>query len=282
MSSPKLITQPNLSLAWAEAFLLAQSVPGHRVSPLTLTFTGLEGARVEEVPEIRAALNDGLAEAGMQRVQTVANTIFPSALWAAAKGDREDFYKTYRENLPEYVAFDSHKNSRGLYFGRLTAFDLDARSGERLPHIPEKTYMENGNQIEFIIKHCKKGVRVSEFQASVFDPARDHTPAAQLGFPCLQHITFVPNFDRKEIELNAFYATQQLFEKGYGNYLGLARLGHFVAGEVGLSLSRVSCFIGVEKMERKPKAGHALGKLVKACEDGLGMRSARESADAAQ
>jgi hypothetical protein len=49
--------------------------------------------------------------------------------------------------------------------------------------------------------------------------------------------------------MNAFYATQQIFRKGYGNYLGLCRLAAFMAEEMGLKLSRVSIHVGVAKME---------------------------------
>jgi hypothetical protein len=182
-----------------------------------------------------------------------------------AKGDRTILYRTYKENLPEYVAMEPRKNGRGLYFGRLIAFDLDHRSGERLPHVPAGAVPEDGNQLEFIIRHCKEKTRVSMFQASVFDPARDHTTAAQVPFPCLQHVTFVPSFPDHSISLNAFYATQQLFAKAYGNYLGLARLGRFVAGELGLTLARVTCFVGVEKTEIKPSET-VLRRLAKACE----------------
>ena len=213
-----------------------------------------------------------MADSGMQKIQTVANTIFPQALWRQAKGDRQVFYAAYRENLPEYVAMEQYKNRRGLYFGRLVAYDLDHKTGERLSYIPSDTIFEDGNQIEFIIKRCKKGVRVSAFQASVFDPARDHTTAAQVGFPCLQHLTFVPSFVDGTLMLNAFYATQQLFEKGYGNCVGLARLGLFVAEEVGLSLARVTCFVGVEKMESKPHKGPLLDTVIRACEVALGSQ----------
>jgi hypothetical protein len=77
--------------------------------------------------------------------------------------------------------------------------------------------------------------------------------------------------------LNGFYATQQLFEKGYGNYLGLARLGLFVGGQVGLSFIRVTCFIGVEKMESKPPRGRHLDDLVETCEQALGITPADEA-----
>ena len=269
MIKPMLIDRPNLSLAWADAFSAIRSTPGHRLAPLTLSFEGFAGGDVVETEAIRIALDAALAATEMQKIQTVANTIFPQALWRQAKGDRQALYASYRENLPEYVAMEPNKNRRGLYFGRLIAYDMDHRTGERLPHVPDGSIPENANQLEFIIQRCKKGVRVSAFQASVFDPARDHTAAAQLGFPCLQHVTFVPNFNEDSLMLNAFYATQQLFEKGYGNYLGLARLGLFVANQTGLKLSRVTCFIGVEKMESKPAPGPALDALVHACETEL-------------
>jgi hypothetical protein len=237
--------------------------------PLTLSFEGFSDGDVIENPEIRVALDAALTASEMQRVQTVANTIFPQALWRAAKGDRQALYANYRENLPEYVAMEPNKNRRGLYFGRLIAYDIDPKNGDRLAFVPDGAIPENGNQIEFIIQRCKKGVRASAFQASVFDPARDHTAAAQLGFPCLQHLTLVPDFHDGTLGLNAFYATQQLFEKGYGNYLGLARLGLFVASQTGLNLSRVSCFVGVEKMESKPKAGAELDALIQMCDAAL-------------
>lgn len=266
MSNPIFIDQTNLSLAWAQAFLAIRSVREHRLSPLFLSFTGFENGQVVEDRAIRDPLAAAMADANMQSIQTVANTIFPQSLWRQAKGDRKAFYAVYIENLPEYVAMEPHKNKRGLYFGRLIAYDLDHKTGNRLSHVPTDAIPEHGNQIEFIIQRCQKGVRVSEFQASIFDPARDHTKAAQLGFPCLQHVTFVPCFNDGTLMLNAFYATQQLFEKSYGNYLGLTRLGLFVASQVGLALSRVTCFVGVAKMERKPRTGSCLQAVIDACE----------------
>ena len=53
-------------------------------------------------------------------------------------------------------------------------------------------------------------------QATTFDPARDHVAATlQLGFPCLQQVSFEPT--PAGLVTNAFYATQQIFDKAYGN-----------------------------------------------------------------
>jgi hypothetical protein len=52
----------------------------------------------------------------------------------------------------------------------------------------------------------------------------------------------------REYELpteNTFYATQFMIERVYGNYLGLCRLGQFVAHALDVNLSRVTCYTGV-------------------------------------
>lgn len=276
MTKPILIDRPNVSLAWAEAFSLINIAPKHRLMPLILSFEGFANGDVIEDAAIRAALDAALSASEMQKVQTVANTIFPQALWRVAKGDRQTLYASYLENLPEYVAMEPQKNGRGLYFGRLIAYDINPKDGERLQHIPDGAIPEKGNQLEFLIQRCKKGVRASAFQASLFDPARDHLSTPYLGFPCLQHVTFVPDFHDGTVGLNAFYATQQLFEKGYGNYLGLARLGLFFASQTGLRFTRVTCFAGVEKIDSdsKPKLGTTLDTVAQACSEALEVADA--------
>jgi hypothetical protein len=110
-------------------------------------------------------------------------------------------------------------------------------------------------------------------QASIYDPVRDQTEARQ-HFPCLQHVAFVPDFTRKTISLNAFYAMQLLFAKAYGNWLGLMRLGTFVGGQVGLRFDRLHCFTGIQKMtnDSRPRNGVLLDRL-----KGLAEASAAEA-----
>ena len=84
-------------------------------------------------------------------------------------------------------------------------------------------------------------------QIGVFDPGSDHSAAAQLGFPCLQHVTFAPTDEG--LTVNGFYATQYLVERAYGNYVGLCRLGQFVAHEIQLPLVRMTCFTGIAECD---------------------------------
>jgi hypothetical protein len=236
---PLLLQGNNLSRVWSTAFLYLVDHPSAEISPLVVTMTGFIDGEPSEDEELRVALDKSLEENGKPTVHTVANTIFPKSIWRACKYDRSLFFQIYKENIPRYKALESRKNHRGMYFERLIAY------GDG-PH--------DGNQLEFIITeyNARPRVRRSMWQASIFDPKRDHVRSAQLVFPCLQHVSFVPN--NGGLIINAFYATQQIFEKAYGNYLGLCRLGNFMAHEMGLTLEQMNCVIGVEKLDFSPKS----------------------------
>jgi thymidylate synthase len=105
------------------------------------------------------------------------------------------------------------------------------------------------NQLEFALNTygSRNGVRRSVLQVAVFNPNHDHSKAAQLGFPCLQHVTFAPVDGG--LCLNGFYASQYMVERAYGNYVGLCRLGQFAAHELGLRLLRMTCFTGIAECE---------------------------------
>ena len=246
-TTPLLIEDTNLSYAWSRAFLHILDYPGKEISPLVITLTGFTNGVPNEDQLIRDELDNSLRINSRQEVHTVANTIFPYSIWTHSKNDRNKLFQMYLNALPRYKALEPHKNRRGIYFERLIAFG----SGPK-----------NGNQLEHIISQyqSRSGVRKSMFQASIFDPARDHITSAQLAFPCLQHVSFVPQNNRT-LTLNAFYATQQIFEKAYGNYLGLCRLGDFMAHEMGLTFERMNCFIGIAKMDTIAKSDPSLTTL---------------------
>ena len=247
-TTPLLIEDTNLSHAWSRAFLHIIDNPGKEISPLIITLTGFTNGVPNEDQLIRDELDKSLLANGKQEVHTVANTIFPSSYWRISKNDRKILFDIYLKNLSRIKALANSKNRRGLYFERLIAFG---------------SCPNNGNQLEYIISQYKThpNSRRSMFQASIFDPTRDHITSAQLPFPCLQHVSFVPNNNKKTLTINAFYATQLIFEKAYGNYLGLCKLGDFMAHEMGLTFERMNCFIGVAKMDTITKSHSSLTTL---------------------
>ena len=200
---------------------------------------------------MRQAVDQLLKRKGRLKVEDVAFTIFPQRLWEMSRGDRTRLFALYRATFPRWQAMNKKANGRGLYFERMVMYG-------RGPC--------DGNQLEWILSQygSRAGVRRSMLQATTFDPGRDHVASAQLGFPCLQQVSFEPT--AAGLVVNAFYATQQIFDKAYGNYLGLAQLGAFMAYEMDMPLTRLNVMVGVAKLERITKSDPDFAPLVAAAQ----------------
>jgi hypothetical protein len=253
--TPLFITSNNLSTAWSRVYLHILDNPGTEISPLIVSITGFnDNGEAREDAEVRKTLDAVLSDEDKVNVEDAAYTIFPQRLWQMAKGDRQRLFQMYRDwAFPAYKASNRRLNGRGLYFERLIAFGGGP---------------EAGNQLEWILKQYKQkpSIRRSMLQASIFDPTRDHVAQAQLGFPCLQHVSFLPGKDG--LSMNAFYATQQLLYRAYGNFLGLTQLGAFMAQEMGMPFVQMNVTAGVEKLDDFPKTSiklHALTAAARAC-----------------
>jgi len=220
------------------------------ISPLVLSITGFNVSGVPtEIPEIREAVDAMLAAEGRRDIENVAFTIFPQRYWQMANGCRKEFFDMFREAFPRIQEFNRKNNGRGSYFQRLIDFHNDGGSLD---------------QLDWILREYKRNPssRRSKWQATTFDPARDLLTTSQLEFPCLQQVSF--SFEAKQgLVLNAFYATQQIARKGYGNYLGLCRLGAFMASQMDRKLVRMNVFVGIAKMDM----GKTDSNLIKMADD---------------
>jgi len=229
-----LIEGRNLSEAWAKAFLACHSARGATIAPAVVSFGVREGDPnwTLELPDVREALDRQLdafdvRSVGQSNIETVAGTIYPESIWRRCAGDRQELYRRYEAIWPRIKKCPA--NRYGVYFRRLTAFGQGK---------------EKVNQLEKILDAWSVGChRHSALHAAIFDPFQDHSASRQRGFPCLQQVAFHPHGGngRDGLSVVAFYATQLLLEKAYGNYLGLYRLGKFMAGELDLRLVRVVC-----------------------------------------
>lgn len=249
---PTMISDSDLSRAWSRLLLGVLDGPGTEVSPLVLSLTGFgAGGAASEDQGVRQALDQLLCRKGRLKVEDVAFTIFPQRLWEMSRRDRSRLFALYRATFPRWQAMNKKANGRGLYFERMVMYG-------RGPC--------DGNQLEWILSqyNARTGVRRSMLQATTFDPGRDHVASAQLGFPCLQQVSFEPT--SAGLVVNAFYATQQIFDKAYGNYLGLAQLGAFMAREMDMPLVRLNVMVGVAKLERITKSDPDFAPLVTAAE----------------
>lgn len=230
------IRSTSITDAWLNAVQLTSSEPSREVLNLNVTVSDLEDGGLTEDSAIRAALDTTLVAEGMAVVQTVAGTIFPASLWNPLQ-PKEALFKRYMKIFPKVRKCP--KNRRGTYFQRLIHYpNADHTGFNQLKHVVE-TYL-SGNH------------RRSALQASVIVPELDLNNARQQGFPCMQQVAFVPDAESKTLHIVGFYPLQYLFERAYGNYLGLIQLGRFMAHEMHLNLTAMTCVTTIAVLEVSP------------------------------
>ncbi len=223
----------NLSILILDIFREFMKIPGNEINGLSITVNGFsDKGKVREDIDIHNKIDLALEQNNMQSINTVANTIFPVNLWNS-ECNRKILYERYFKILKQIKKCTQNKH--GIYFERM----IDFKDGF--------------NQLEKIIEFYQTGNRRrSAFQACIWDPLRDMVNTRMRGFPCMQQLVF--SCVKEELIVFAFYATQYIFEKAYGNFLGLCNLGNFLAHELGIPLSAVKCYVGVEQLSSITKS----------------------------
>jgi hypothetical protein len=244
MSNYEVIVDSNLSHAWARAFLWVMEPGQVSGSVLLLSVLNLQNREPEQDLIIRSALDEMLYATNKTSVDASAYTIFPYNMWhiRIPAPDRKWLFERYLHNLPRIRA-RNRLNNNGTYFERMITFvgSSDPRSGAPM--------VTSINQLEYVIQMWlradKRGTspRASALQVSCIDPIKDHTFQPRRGFPCLQQVSFNCDRSNRLLTVNSYYPTQYIYDRGYGNYLGLCHLGLFMAHEMGLILNRINCVI---------------------------------------
>jgi hypothetical protein len=263
---PLFVEETDLSVAWTRAFLAAMGRGVRGLAPLVIHLTGFQDDEPHETAAVRTVLDGTLDTMGGHDCHTVANTIFPQHTWQsfARRGlGRHAFFDRYRAMYPR-LRRRSRENRNGLYFGRMVAYG-------RGP--------EDGNQLEHIIRnYIERSVsRPTAMVANIFEPGRDHTAQRRRGFPCLNRVEFTI-LGKGKLAVKADYPCQYLFERGYGNYLGLCRLGKFMAREVKLELMQLTCTVGIamrgQESKQRLQALEATLRSIPGVQTALGVQEA--------
>lgn len=234
----------NISKVWGQIFLHCVSSSVDYISPLTAEIWVRERELFSQSvidENIHKQLNETYTDLEVRNsIESVASTIFPESLLNqdTKQRNRNDFYKRFMDIWPRVKGCPPNRN--GHYFHRMIAYQKNLSADKS----------EEFNQIEHVIQTYNGGNhRKSALQISVMDPRQDHSNEPIRGFPCLQHVNLIPHPSKGELDIVGYYANQYVFLKAYGNYLGLYRLGKFMAGEMGLSLSRVVCIAASAKLD---------------------------------
>lgn len=232
----------DLTEVWVE-------IAGHLLEPgvdqLThsiVKVSGFDQGLPDEHPAARDHLDRALKKWGPCTAHETANTIFPESAWklAAHRGMTPSaFFAHYHEKLMPKLAKQDTRNRKGTYFNRMIAYP----DGEG--HI---------NQLDKLLTFWNGGVtRQSAYQVLTYHPGKDLSRSPYLGFPCLDHVAFTR--DEEGLSVLATYASQLIFDRAYGNYLGLCRLGRFMAAQMKIPFVQFTCVAACAKLTQSGSAG---------------------------
>ncbi len=269
----KSISASNLSLGWLAAVEYLLECEGV-TSQLSV---GIENVG-EENMEMRSLLDQFSEFKGIPSVSTVANTIFPVALYypdnPKLTGDkaRHHLYQTYLQG--NKVRRRCPGNRNGTYFGRMIDYPINKVKATPLER----------NQIERIIMRLKSNLTRGNPLSSIYELSvgvsedylsQDNTADIKIrqpdkdtrimGFPCLSHISL--NLCKGHLNMTALYRNQHFIRKAYGNYLGLSRLLRFICREVGCEAGTLLCIANHADAELGTKGGRDIKKLVQDCRE---------------
>jgi hypothetical protein len=234
--SPKLFDNSNLSLAWKDAFDYVMGVSDAKLHPVVLTIAGFEGTNPPEISAIREAVDDDLqSRCKSLTCEAIASTIFPQTLWDQNCPASDLFYRYVNRAYPRLIARAKKANRNwrfGTYFHRMIAPDGDPTHNQ-LAHVINRWNGSNTNNSMALQISCR-------------EPAHDVNTNPYPSFPCLQQIgiSWTGTGNNKQLWLNAFYPLQDMVERAYGNYLGLCRLGVFLAHYMnGCRFAGLNCYV---------------------------------------
>lgn len=199
---------------------------------------------------IRKVVDAFFRDREVNRVSTVADTIFPAAQYLD-HGSR-GVYEVYpREVYPEIVG--SHEWGRYAY---------------RLVHWPQNADDAGAiNPLERLVEKIKGqlagggGPKRGCYEISLSDSAIDlplYDPVTDardiMGGPCLSHVSFKLGPD-STLYLTALYRSHYYVARALGNFLGLAALQAFVCDETKLIPGPLLCVSSYAKLDTYSKKG---------------------------
>lgn len=209
-------SQPDCATAWREGLRAVLAAGGDASNVILDIADPLAGATLAN--PVVAAVDAFLHESDKKRIETVANTVFPEALYR--RHGAEGLYENFMTKVLPVVG-KGERWSR-YYFERM--INLKTGTGQTV------------NQLADIIDRLSDPAVTArnKYEFTIFDPARD-VSRVSYGGQCLSHGSFKPRrtAEGERLDLTVMYRNHYYVEKLLGNLIGLGRLMAFVAKESG-------------------------------------------------
>lgn len=251
------VDAPDVSSAWLQACSQLESLPDTRGYHTVVRITDPR----QEDSHLRAELDRLRAAKKLYPIDTVVNTLFPTAL-AAQCTAHDELVSRYRALYPRLKKV--RRNAHGTYFGRLIAYPGADRKSEPIDQLAQiisrLEKISKGSKwnavYEADIAHPDDGSLPPEGEdAEVNGAARAEAPirvpaldTQLLDFPCLSHCSFQLESATGKVHLAAYYRSHYMFDRAYGNYLALGHLNAWVATQAGLEAGSLTVMAGCARL----------------------------------
>lgn len=230
-----LIQAEDLSSAWLQAEDYLVSSGGKAVNLNVAFLGGRDDERIRDLIDEFLVELDAVRDKDVWPIQTVANTIFPEALYHPHLGSEAAprLYENYELSM-RLQRQSKSQYDRETYFNRLIAYPT-----------PDGPW----NQLDFHVRRLRKQAMLASQASSAYELGLSHPVDAELRlqapgmdkrmywFPCLSHISLT--LVRGQLNMTAVYRNQAFITRAYGNYLGLARLLDFLATETATTAGEI-------------------------------------------
>lgn len=187
-------------------------------------------------------------------VRTVANTIFPQAIYELHGAP--DLYDVYLNKI--FPRIKRSHGDWGRYFERMVRFPKSKRDGAPLNPLQDLVEKMGDN-----LKNDRTFKNI--YEMTIYDPVRD--AGRPMNRQCLSFLSFKLTDDR-HLLLTAMYRNHYYIQRLLGNLIGLGNLMSFVAKEVGVAvgaLTVVSTHAEVDGVGTRTE----LGSMIDRCAEAL-------------
>lgn len=207
--------------AWLAAAQRVNALPGHEAHNVIIGVTNPTAMSNADMALIKT-VDSFLRQNDKYPVETVANTVFPAALYKQYGAPK--FYDIYLNNVYPRI---KKKGDWGRYFERMISYPLDRKGSAIRP-------------LQDIVEKMRQNVSKDRcfqniYELTIYDPIRDAGPV--MNRQCLSFLSFKVTDDApRKLLLTALYRNHYYVQRLLGNLIGLGRLMNFVATEVGLEV----------------------------------------------
>lgn len=250
-------SQPDCAAAWLAAAQQVNAMHAHEAHDVI--FSVADPTKGASLGNPVVSLVNNFLEAREKSVSTIANTIFPQAIYE--RHGHPNFIRVFHQRVLPKV----RKNERwsGYYFERMTAWPTG--------------HDGSVDQLSGIVERMRdpKNRSKNKYELSLFDPKRD-VDDSPYGGQCLSFLSFklVTEADRRKLRLTAVYRNHYYTEKLLGNLIGLGRLMAFVAREADVEVGPLTIHSTHAEVDTVGATRAELSRLLDLCAAARGAASA--------